>query len=211
MQQICLPRFGSNHMQIKLESGKHCFRPQHFIFELAWLAYEGFNELIRGWWEEIQPVGCGAFVIAKRFAWLKKKLRWWTCHTFGAIHNCKLKLLHSIKALDIIRETCSFNMDEQNRETKLKRNLSVTILQEEVYWRQRSRVTWLKSGDVNTKFFHNMTNDRRNRNSIQQISHEDTMLIGDENIGNNFTSSFRSQFGSKHSHHFHFYWLRFLA
>lgn len=41
--------------------------------------------------------------------------------------------------------------------------------QEELYWRQRSRLKWLNDGDRNTKFFHATTLQRRDRNRITKI------------------------------------------
>jgi len=43
---------------------------------------------------------------------------------------------------------------------------------EEVSWRQKSRVLWLKEGDECTKFFHSIANSNRRYNSI------DSLLIG---------------------------------
>jgi hypothetical protein len=40
---------------------------------------------------------------------------------------------------------------------------------EEVSWRQKSRILWLKEGDKCTKFFHIMTNSKRRNNSIDSL------------------------------------------
>ena len=40
------------------------------------------------------------------------------------------------------------------------------LKQEELYWKQRARITWLKEEDDITKFFHAIANGRKNINFI---------------------------------------------
>ena len=37
---------------------------------------------------------------------------------------------------------------------------------EEISWRQKSRMLWIKEGDNNTKFFHKMANSRKRFNHL---------------------------------------------
>lgn len=46
------------------------------------------------------------------------------------------------------------------------------MCQNEIYWRQRSRVCWLKDGDRNTAFFHKKASNRRARNRISSLQDE---------------------------------------
>ncbi|KAA3469824.1 reverse transcriptase [Gossypium australe] len=40
---------------------------------------------------------------------------------------------------------------------------------EEKYWAQRSRITWLREGDKNTRFFHIRASNRRKKNNIERL------------------------------------------
>lgn len=40
---------------------------------------------------------------------------------------------------------------------------------QEVFWKQRSRLLWLKEGDMNSHFFHTMPSTRKRRNSISTL------------------------------------------
>lgn len=51
--------------------------------------------------------------------------------------------------------------------------------QEEVLWRQKSRVRWLKEGEKNTKFFHHLTIQRRMINTITHIQNNQGAKVED--------------------------------
>ncbi|WCJ39636.1 RNA binding RNA-directed DNA polymerase [Euphorbia peplus] len=51
-------------------------------------------------------------------------------------------------------------------ERKLLAELDMILIQEEIFWFQKSRVKWLNLGDRNTSFFHLSTVIRRKRNKI---------------------------------------------
>ncbi|KAG6642416.1 hypothetical protein CIPAW_09G139300 [Carya illinoinensis] len=54
-------------------------------------------------------------------------------------------------------------------ETDLKTNINELLLREESFWKQKSRITWLTTTDLNTKFFHASTAIRRRRNRIDNL------------------------------------------
>lgn len=57
----------------------------------------------------------------------------------------------------------------EHLERQLRDELNTTLAQEETYWRQKSRVTWLKEGERNTRFFPTSKLIRRRRNTISQL------------------------------------------
>lgn len=54
-------------------------------------------------------------------------------------------------------------------EGRLKADLEAVLLQEESLWRQKSRISWLKEGEQNTRFFHQSVLIRRRRNRILRL------------------------------------------
>uniref|UniRef100_A0A803QB76 Reverse transcriptase domain-containing protein n=1 Tax=Cannabis sativa TaxID=3483 RepID=A0A803QB76_CANSA len=77
-----------------------------------------------------------------------------------------------------------------------KKQLSEALLREEIHWKQKSRVQWLKEGDKCTKFFMTSTVVRRRRNYIQCIKgSEDGDWIRDQKaIAECFLDSFKDLF-----------------
>ena len=64
------------------------------------------------------------------------------------------------------------NLDLVSERTLRRRELEDLLLKEEVHWRQKSRVKWIKEGDCNSKFFHRMANGRQSRKFIKSLIFE---------------------------------------
>lgn len=79
-------------------------------------------------------------------------------------------LLNELDVLDQAKEDRYLSPTERSYEQSLLERLTEIRKQEEIYWRQRSRLQWLKEGDDNTMFFHAVANGRINKNFIPSIS-----------------------------------------
>ncbi|WMV19989.1 hypothetical protein MTR67_013374 [Solanum verrucosum] len=56
------------------------------------------------------------------------------------------------------------------------------VKNEEIAWRQRSRIQWLKNGDKNTKYFHRMATTHKGCNTIDKIEEGGTYITDPEVI-----------------------------
>jgi hypothetical protein len=64
----------------------------------------------------------------------------------------------------------SLTVDLYHRLSLLEEERNKFLLDEEESWRQKSRAIWIKSGDNNTKFFHNFASYERNKKHLWDIT-----------------------------------------
>ena len=77
----------------------------------------------------------------------------------------------------------------------IRNEVNELLVKEERMWKQRSRESWLKEGDSNTRYFHSRASHRKRRNSILAVRSDVGELITDpEQIGNQFTAYYQELF-----------------
>ena len=77
------------------------------------------------------------------------------------------------------------------------KELTTALKAEEMFWRQKSTVLWLRKGDKNSKYFHALVKQKRARNRITQLLDENGNVVEDEEgLVANATSYFRQIFES---------------
>lgn len=112
-------------------------------------------------------------LIAK-FKNLRRVLRMWQSQISNlatTISNTKLL----IALLDIMEESRDLTLQEWNFRDLLQNHLEGLLHRQNIYWKQRSNVKWVKFGDASTEFFHARAsiNHRVNSIPILQDQHGD--------------------------------------
>lgn len=117
-------------------------------------------------------------------------LRKWAKFSFGSIKFKKLELLQEMEALDILKETRCLITLEVRQENTLFAKLGEIRKQEWIYWRQRSKLQWLKESDENKKFFHAVANGLKKWNFIPSICKDDSDFTIPSDISKVFITRF---------------------
>jgi hypothetical protein len=88
---------------------------------------------------------------------------------FGHVSLKKQQMMADLRELDDVEDSRSLSSEERGRREQLVVGLEKVILMDEISWRQKSRVLWLKEGDKNSSFFHRIANSNRNANTIGHL------------------------------------------
>ena len=168
--QRCLPRPTSDHLPILLDSDGIRTSSSPFRFELMWLKYEGFKEILKGWWQSLVFHGSFSFILAAKLKALKGILKVWNREVFGRVKSKKLEALRRVSYWNDLEKERELGLVEHEERTKAKDDFKSWALMEEISWRHKSKETWLKEGDKNARFFHRMENAHKRRNFLQNLS-----------------------------------------
>ena len=96
MIQRCLPRPISDHFSILLDSDGVRMGPSPFRFELMWLKYEGFKEILKGWLQDLHFYDSFSFILSTKLKVLKGILKAWNRDVFGKVETNKEDVLRRV-------------------------------------------------------------------------------------------------------------------
>eukprot|EP00253_Pinus_taeda_P023924 PITA_23924 len=148
-----LPFGGSDHWPIQLEiKGIDAPRNRPFRFENIWLSHPDFINNIEKWWsEDLQVQGSKMFLLHKRLKHIKIKLKEWNKKDFGNIFVNKKSVEIKLRKLNQAMITDGFDKNKSEQAEKLNLDWENLCKQEEIFWRQKSRIQWLKEdGELQT-------------------------------------------------------------
>jgi len=116
------------------------------------------------------------FILHKRLKHIKNKLKEWNKKDFGNIFANKKSIKIKMQELNQAMIAEGFYKSKNEQAEKLNLDLKNLCNQEEIFWRQKSRIQWLREGERNTRFFQWSTIANRKHNRISSILNEDGEL-----------------------------------
>lgn len=139
-----------------------------FRFESYRLKMPDFLEVTANSWN--RPIRANPFAIFHlKLCRLARDLRRWSKTNIGDL-RLRLAIANEvIFQLDVAQESRSLSDVEQWLLKELKRKVLGLASMEKIRIRQRSRLTWIKCRDVNSKYFHLKANSRKRKNFINAL------------------------------------------
>lgn len=136
----------SDHTPLLLQLDPIPWRQPHrsFKFNNAWLLEPELIDLVKNNWEHYPSTN----ILAKLNYCVEDITSW----SRSAIPNFKHLINKQRFKIEEFRNDASDATDPQLQ--VMQQNLTTLILQEDSYWKQRSKIFWLSEGDINSKFFH---------------------------------------------------------
>jgi len=118
---------------------------------------------------------------------------------FGNIDSLKQARLKELHTFDRLETEKALDLEEKLSKSLISSDLKKITLQEEISWRQKSRVRWLKEGDKCTKFFHRLANSNWRFNSIEFLSVNGSVTFDPPVIGDHVVQFYDSLFSKHHN------------
>jgi hypothetical protein len=138
------------------------------------LKEESFCDLVRAVWgtqQEAEEAGAQRR-LARKISMLKERVKIWLADRkkkeLLAFENLEVEITFLTEK--IMESDQSYEIRSQLESLENERNK--LLLAEEEHWCLKSRATWIKSGDKNTKYFHQFASYRRNKKHLWEVKDE---------------------------------------
>ena len=122
---------------------------------------------------ECQEIGWEGHRFMRKLKFVKSKLKEWNKDIFRIMSDRKSAIISDIDMFDWLEQEGSLIQDTFALRSLRKKGVEEVVLKEEVFWRQRSRIKWIKEGDSNSKFFQRLANRRRKKKIIKSLMTEE--------------------------------------
>lgn len=150
---------------------------RRFHFENWWLRIPGIRETIQRAWECDVPLTRPYARLDRLLRNTAKELQSWSQKQVGQIKEQLLIARELVLRFDRAMEIRSLSQEEVNFRRELKLKILALSSLERTIARLRSRITFLKDGDANTKLFHLQCSHRARKKHIARLEYGDRVAF----------------------------------
>ena len=161
----------SDHCPLLLSNQSGPRRPSSFKFENYWVKLPGFKDVVRTAWDTTTDHHEPFHVLCHKLHSTSQKLKAWSKEINSDAKKLFFMAQEIILRLHIAEENRSLTAAELLLRAKLKIRILGLAVIERARCKQASRLSSIKLGDANTKYFHRKVNARRRKNHIQRLRH----------------------------------------
>ncbi|XP_061342609.1 uncharacterized protein LOC133288807 [Gastrolobium bilobum] len=182
-----IPRIYSDHHPILVSLFKDTSEWEERPFRLfpPWLEHPKFKNVISEYWRNETDT-------ATNLIDLIPTLRDWNTRTFGIISRKKSSILRRLSGIQRSIDR-RHNPFLEKLEFDLRTELDKTLDLEEQLWYQKDRVSWIRDGDRNTKFYHTTSVARKRRNKILPLKNSMGVWIRNDNALKSLVTNYYHQ------------------
>ncbi|KAI9187392.1 hypothetical protein LWI28_027606 [Acer negundo] len=167
---MALPRICFDHCPLLVRlSDFEVSSHRSLRFQSMWLEHPDFIAIVCRIWSSL-VVGSLHQVVIYKLRNLKKALKSWNYEVFGDLNSAIAGKSAELHFLQLDLSNRGFSNDLFMAEASVHSELDVLLCRHECFYRDRSRVRWLRDGDRNTSFFHASIKRRQYRNTISALS-----------------------------------------
>ena len=168
-----LERGPSDHSPILVDFRlqQHIRKPPFRFFNF-WISSPAFEANVHQIWHS-SILGSPQFVLSQKLKLVKGFLKTLNKNQFSDIQQRTEAARENLFQIQKLMQNQPGNVDLLYQEKAALHHLVSVSAAEESFFRQKSRVLWIKEGDQNSKFFHGCLKDRVNSNKITSLTLED--------------------------------------